>query len=133
ISLLLLISLWCTIPSLAQVENFIFKLAPINTEEVQLEPIQENEYLLKIKLPDSHLEETLSLQPSATKSGDAVVVARGEVDTNFVKENVNLVVNYVADQNGYRASYRISKGVQPDLDISFGSRLNIMDLKSLAG
>ncbi|XP_075156398.1 uncharacterized protein LOC142229708 [Haematobia irritans] len=115
----------------AQADDFKLNLAPIKTDEVQLEPLKENQYSLRISVPGSRREEIISLEPSDLKTADPVVVTRGEYDINYEKEDLNLVVTYVADHNGYRASYRIVKGIQPE--ISFGPRLNANDLKSLAG
>ncbi|XP_011295924.2 uncharacterized protein LOC105262481 [Musca domestica] len=118
---------------LSETENYDLQLGRIRTEEVQLEPLGNNQYGFEISLPDSERKEVISLEPSSVEGESPVVTTKGEITTNFLKDNSNLVVNYVADHNGYRASYRFGKGLNDDLGITFGIRLNARDLKSLTG
>ncbi|XP_073835200.1 uncharacterized protein [Musca autumnalis] len=117
---------------LSETQNYELQLGQIRNEEVQLEPLGNNQYGFEISLPDSERQEVISLDPN-TDGETPVVVTKGEITTNYLKDDSNLVVNYVADSNGYRASYRFGKGLNENLGITFGVRLSGKDLKSLAG
>lgn len=59
-------------------------------------------------------------------------VVKGSLN-NFYPDTMNqLIINYVADQNGYRASFRIDQSL-PISKVSIQSRLSEDDLKTLAG
>lgn len=63
---------------------------------------------------------------------DNQLVVKGTLN-NFYTDTMNyLIVNYVADKNGYRASFRIGKSLPPS-PATIQTRLSGNDLKSLAG
>ncbi|KNC26823.1 hypothetical protein FF38_06391 [Lucilia cuprina] len=78
-------------------------------------------------LPNSERSEQIKLDPV-----DGQVVVKGSINTYYPESNTNLLVNYVADKNGYRASYKITNTPSTP-SITFDTRLSGNDLKTLAG
>lgn len=84
-------------------------------------------FLFSLNIPNSKRLETIKFDPLANQ-----FVVKGSLN-NFYPDTMNqLIINYVADQNGYRASFRIDQSL-PISKVSIQSRLSEDDLKTLAG
>uniref|UniRef100_A0A1A9VWL9 Uncharacterized protein n=1 Tax=Glossina austeni TaxID=7395 RepID=A0A1A9VWL9_GLOAU len=62
-----------------------------------------NEYRLNLNIPESLRSETIAFKPVTGLNFS------GSVSTNYKDVNKNLIVDYVADVNGYRGKFRIEE------------------------
>ncbi|XP_023298704.2 uncharacterized protein LOC111681198 [Lucilia cuprina] len=110
-----------------QSDKLVLNLPKIQTENLQVYSSDNKEYQVSLILPNSERSELIKLDPV-----DGQVVVKGSINTYYPESNTNLLVNYVADKNGYRASYKITN--TPSIpSITFDTRLSGNDLKTLAG
>ncbi|XP_065365660.1 uncharacterized protein LOC135958698 [Calliphora vicina] len=110
-----------------QSDRIELNLPQLRTENEQLFKGDNKEYRVSLSIPNSQRTELITLDPLG---GHPIV--KGSINTYYPDTSTNLIVNYVADQNGYRASFKITQTL-PASSISFDTRLSSSDLKSLAG
>ncbi|TMW50360.1 hypothetical protein DOY81_004570, partial [Sarcophaga bullata] len=106
-----------------------FNLPVIEMENFKLQRLDKQRYQLSLTIPNSELTEYISLDPQ-----ESHVIIEGTLTTFYPDKVANLIVNYVADSKGYRASFKFSS--QPQVTSfapQFETRLSGSDLKSLAG
>lgn len=78
--------------------------------------------------PNSQRIESIYLEPVTGQ-----LIVEGSINTYYPETMSNLIVDYVADKNGYRGSFKISQTSAPVSAVAFQTRLSANDLKSLAG
>ncbi|KAL9885307.1 uncharacterized protein ACN427_011794 [Glossina fuscipes fuscipes] len=110
----------------AQEPNVVF-LPEIQENNFQLLSTNPNEYRLNLNIPDSLRSETIDFQPVTGLN------ISGSVSTYYKDVNKNLIVDYVADVNGYRVKVRTQEQPEVERDIEITPLLSANVLKSGAG